>query len=794
MDTLAITTQDLSEILGISRRAVRKRAEKEKWSREDGAGNAKFFWISFLPEDIKLTITAYRQKQLALVPVARPATYTPALPDPGSRSLPSVPGGKRLDKGMAKADLLRLYTQTLEKVGHGRKVHARKEFMRAYNSGIAYPKIFELVGKVSWKTIEGWKRTIKTTGETFILCDQRGVCKRGQRILTDPQKDILLRCALHPNKPLISEAIRMAWSIMHTKGIPNGHSESTYRRWLQDWVSVNYHIWTFSRKGAKAWNDDCAMYIERDYNLINVGDIVVADGHTLNFETLNPWTGKPKRMTLILWLDMKSSFPLGWEVMPTENTQAISAALRRAIICLGKYPQVAYLDNGRAFKSKFFNNVEFDEAGFEGLYKRLGMKTIFAWPYHGQSKTVERFFGTFAELERWCPTYSGTSIENKPPRMMRGEKEHRRLYNKVMAGNVLTMEQTHRAIAAWFDQYAQRPQRGHLEGRAPADLFLQERGPGVDKAELTYLMMTRTCRAIRQNGINLPIRKNGINQPGTNYYHPALYGRRHMAIVKYDLQDPSIIYVFDQHDEFICEATPIEKTHPAANILGTDEDRALLVKQIELKKHQEKEAGSLTREILEMEVLPALNRQMEEITDQKSEVRSQTCPPSLSLRRGGRGSEGNVKRLPYLSDDGKKLEKEMAALLLKQSAEKSAEEKETKNRIAEGMKQYHESLGQGIRRQDINPDVVIEHEPILDDSPETWKILPEMPEGHRYEKLVEFEVRGWVIPKQWMAFMSYFEQTAEYLDRIDYYEEHRGRVAEMFQAKAVHGSRFTADG
>lgn len=781
MDTITITAKELSEILGKSIQAIRKAAAKGGWKYKTvrGRGGArKEYMISFLPEDIKIAITAFQQKQQAhhtdggraLVPALRPSTHTPALPDPGSRGLPAhyAPAGARLDKGMAKADLLRLYVQALKKAQHGHKIYTRTEFMRAYNSGIAYPKIFEFVGKVNWKTIEGWKRTLKNTGDTFELVDGRGHWKRGQRILTDQQKDILLKCALHPNKPLISEAIRMAWSIMHTKGIPNGNSASTYRRWLQDWVSVNHHIWTFSRKGASAWNDDCAMYIERDYNLINVGDILVADGHVLNFDILNPWTGKPKRMTLIVWLDMKSSFPLGWEIMPTENTQAISAALRRAIIALGKYPQVAYLDNGRAFKSKFFNNVEFDEAGFAGLYKRLGMRTIFAWPYHGQSKTVERFFGTFAELERWCPTYTGTSIEKQPPRMMRGEKLHRRLYNKVVGDNVLTMEQAHIVIAAWFDEYAQRPQRGHLEGRAPVDLFLEEKGQGVDKAELTYLMMTRTCRAIRQNGINLPIRKNGINQPGTNYYHPALYGRKHMAIVKYDLQDPSVIYVFDQHNEFICEATPIEKTHPAANILGTKEDQEKLKKHIELKKHQEKEAGYLARELLELEVLPAVRRQIESIAD--CGVRNAECETR----------NGNVKRLPHLSDEGKKLEKEMVALLLKQSAEKAAKDKETQERIAEGMRQYHESLGKTIPRKDMHPDVVIEHEDILDDSPEIWNVLPEMPENHRYEKLVEFEVRGWVIPKQWMAFMSYFEQTPEYLDRQDYYEEHRGRVVAMF--------------
>jgi putative transposase len=112
-------------------------------------------------------------------------------------------------------------------------------------------------------------------------------------------------------------------------------------------------------------------------------------------------------MTLILFYDMRSNMPLGWEIMPTENTAAISSALRRAVLRLGKYPRVVYLDNGRAFKARFFKGCQdFDEAGYSGLYERMGCQTIYAWPYHGQSKTVERFFGSFVELERLCPTYS----------------------------------------------------------------------------------------------------------------------------------------------------------------------------------------------------------------------------------------------------------------------------------------------------------------------------------------------------------------------------------------------------
>jgi len=173
-------------------------------------------------------------------------------------------------------------------------------------------------------------------------------------------------------------------------------------------------------------------------------------------------------------------------------------------------------------------------------------------------------------------------------------------------------------------------------------------------------MMTRESRVIRQNGVHIL---------GTNYNSPALYGRKHKVIIKYDLQDMSAIYVFDQHNEFICKATPVEKCHPAAYILGTKEDQEKLVEHIEIKKHQEKEAGFLAREILESEVLPAHQRQMEEMVG--------TVDGSQLTVHGSGKKESNVKRLPRLTDEGKQLEKEVAAILLKESKEKAEKEKET---------------------------------------------------------------------------------------------------------------------
>ncbi|MDG4475407.1 transposase [Thiovibrio frasassiensis] len=700
------------ELLGLglstlpgTERSIARRAEQENWSfswQTVQGGPRKMYRAHILPDYIRKAILA-REEIDALVPVSpQPLPQDEAVSE------------SQTQKALLKADLLRLYMQAMAIAPWGKKDQARADFLAAYNSGIAYPQIFAALGEINWKTIEGWKiRIKKSNGNTFQLADRRGSCRKGKSGLNETQTDILLRCALHPNKPRIAEAIRMAHSIMRTKGISNGHSEATYRRWLQDWTDRNYHIWVFNREGAKAWNDKCAFYIERDYNLINVGDVVVADGHTLNFEVINPWTGKPKRMTLICFLDMKSGIALGWEIMPTENTAAISSALRRAILRLGKIPQVVYLDNGRAFKSRFFQGTNFEEAGFAGLYERLDIKTIFAWPYHGQSKTVERFFGSFAELERWCPTYTGTSIEHKPPRMMRGERLHRKLHEKATGGHVLTMEEAHRAIAVWFDAHANRPQRGHLDGQTPMELFLEGRGPGVDKAALAYLMMSIEIKTIHRNGVTFQ---------GQNYYAPALYGRRHPVVIRYDLQDTSTIYVFEQDGTYLCEANPVEKVHPAATCLGTEEDKAKLLQHIEFKKGQEKEASATARVFLEQEVLPEHQRQMATIgvlTDDR----------------------GQAKQLP--------------APVIHLDAEKLARE------VAENARLQGEA-----------------------DEREFRETLLAMDNSDRFEKLLELEAQGVELAEEWLGFMAFFPKTGDYTNHEEYWESRRMAFTLMYRNQA----------
>lgn len=692
--------------LPTTKRAIELKLQKAQTPRvyEKVRGGLQHCYLTrLLPKDVLQAIKDQEQIDTLLPAVIKPSLATPAI------------NAAQQSKAMAKADLLRLYMGALSQAPWGEKDQARNSFIAAYNTGAPWPVLYAALGPIpSWKTLEGWKNKVqKSHGDTFMLADRRGHVRKGMSVLTEEQTTIVLRFALHPNKFRISEAIRMARVQMHAKGISNGHAEDTYRRWLKDWAAHNYHVWVFMREGAKAWNDKVAYYIERDYSLINVGDVLVADGHVLNWEIINPWTGKPKRMTLIVWKDMKSNFPLGWEIMPTEDTAAISSALRRAIIMLGRYPKVAYLDNGRAFRARFFEGcADFDEAGFSGLYKRLGMQTIHAWPYHGQSKTVERFFGSFSELERLSPTYVGTSIANKPPRLHRGERLHRKAYEKSQGDQVITLEQAHRAIAAWFDLYIRRPQDGHLNGVAPIDLYEAEKGEGVDPTELQFLMMSVEIKTIHRNGITMW---------GQHFYHPALYGRRHPVVVRYDLMNRTAVYVFEETGEFLGAATPVELVHPAAAQLGNAEDVERLTKHIEHKKHQEKEASGIIRQQLETQVLPEYHQYLQ--------------------LQGIDSGTGTACRAP--------------------TAEKPKVVQIDQAKLA---KQIEESTRHNAEMNAAQLD----------------KELEDLSEADRYDRIISFEMQGRLIARRWQQFARYYEESPEYQRDMLYWENRRINLAIMY--------------
>lgn len=237
------------------------------------------------------------------------------------------------DKALRRYALLKEY---LRYAGDDRgSMTARKaEFCRMYNRRLLdWPdEFYKSVPKISPSTMDSWSKTIREVQDPYALAPQNGA-KRGSTKVSDREAEILKRTSLLPNVPY-SESIADAKRIMQMEGIVPQCSDDTYQRWIKNWRENNFHVWVYGREGAKALNDKCLPYLERDNSKIEAGDLLVADGHTFNFDILDPITGRPKRMTLVLVFDFYSSMPVGWEIAPTENTRAIAMAYYRAMLTI----------------------------------------------------------------------------------------------------------------------------------------------------------------------------------------------------------------------------------------------------------------------------------------------------------------------------------------------------------------------------------------------------------------------------------------------------------------------------
>lgn len=512
---------------------------------------------------------------------------------------------KQLEFSLAAAKLVNLFIDFANQDKYkGNKVRAEIKFAEAYNNK-AFLDIYNVIGERSLQTIRGWRtKYLRAEKDYRVLAPQYKI-KKGFSI-PPQQSEVLIKLLLNPNQPLISEVIRQARNYFEAKRFPHIKSYNTYKRFLDTWIKENYADYVFHTKGEKGLDDLVLPYLERDWNLVEVGDIIIMDGHVNNYEIINPITGLQKRMITVGAIDGRSQFLAGYEITPTENVMAIASAIRRAIINLGKYPKVVYIDNGKAFSAKYFHQSDLEN--LEPLFARLGIKTIFAKAYHAQSKPIEPFWDWMAELERLIPTYVGTSIEMQPPRMNRGEFIHRGLYEKAMQKTTIDIFAAHRAMGWWLDQYHNRvKESGHLKGLTPLQVFEAGKGEGIDKAELNYLMMDAQVTKLY---------RKGIRAFGTWYYNEALFGKqidvKDEVYFKYDLFDKSFIIVYDVEGNEICKAYDVNKVHPAAALLGSPEQAEEVKKQLTLKESLKKSVVGNYRDYVQTEIFPEVKQRLQD--------------------------------------------------------------------------------------------------------------------------------------------------------------------------------------
>lgn len=481
---------------------------------------------------------------------------------------------KAKQNALAKLDLIRKWQEFRRKAVN--KLQADYDFVKLHNSSNSY--LFSVLGKISRGSLHRWKASLDGTEDyTRLIPNYKYVSVNEYRTcLTDEEIKIFMGLLLHPNRICIGKAIALTKYKLKEQCQSFIPADITFRRYAKWFKDNNYDKWVLARDGEKALSDKVEPYIKRDASMLDVGDILVADGHKLAFQVINPFTGKPCRATLVGFLDWKSTALVGYEIMLEENTQCIASALRNAIINLDMIPKIVYQDNGRAFRAKYFTDDKgFGELGFYGLYAKLGIETVFARPYNARSKVIERFFKEFQEgFEKLMPSYVGSSIINKPAYLKRNEKFHKNLHQDY----VPTIEETIKMIDMWLKFKNSQPCT-NAPNMTIAEVLENRKKQNIDKSLLDDLMLATEVKTIQRNGVRF------LN---CDYFDERLYGLRGKVLVKYNLFDLTSVKVFTKKGEYLCTAERVTETHPMAKILGTVEDledyKQKIQKQQKLKR------------------------------------------------------------------------------------------------------------------------------------------------------------------------------------------------------------------
>ncbi|MBR5554840.1 Mu transposase C-terminal domain-containing protein [bacterium] len=492
---------------------------------------------------------------------------------------------------LAKYDLIMCWLEFRREYNRDKKLNKFKisekdknadtKFLELYNTGYLYEEIFNTIGKVSFGSLYRWRALLHYNSDWTALVGQYKYSTRKEynTSLNEEQIKIFLQILLSPNNFSIGKSIGLTKQILKERGYEILPKDVTFRRYAMWFRDMNYDKWILAREGQKALKDKVEPYIVRNAALLKPGQVLIADGHTLNFQIINPFTGRPCRATLLGFLDWKSGGLVGYDIMLEECTQNIASALRNAILNMDHIPEYVYQDNGKAFKSKFFNgDKRFEELGFTGIYRQLGIKPIYATPYNARAKVIERFFLDFQEgFEKLMPSYIGTSIENKPAYMKRNESLHKQIHEQK-ANFVPTIEQARILIDKWLE-FKHSQECVNDNGKTIQEVIDEAEKQNINEQLLDDLMMAQEIKSIGRNGIRFL---------KADYFDEALYGIKEKTVIKYSLFDLSYIKVYTLKGEFICRANRVTSTHPLAAHMGD-------IKDIEDYKHKIEKQAKLRR-------------------------------------------------------------------------------------------------------------------------------------------------------------------------------------------------------
>jgi transposase InsO family protein len=346
-----------------------------------------------------------------------------------------------------------------------------------------------------------------------------------------------------------------------------------------------------ARNGAKASFRKHGFHIKRNYDETPAGMIWVSDHAQIDIAcSYTDETGR-ERYTfpwVTAWRDFKSGKWMGWEVYPgNPNSDHIFAAMYIGMEEHG-IPMMAYLDNGKDYRSKDFSGgrstirVSVDEFHTRSLLGQLQIEPIFAWPYNPQSKPIERDFLRNKEwLSKHAKGYRGGNVVERPEG----------LNARVAAGDIESIDELRKTFDVFISEVVNKSavSSGHRAGMCPNEIWDAEVAQTVALGGLKRVSKDALKLFCSRTSGDICIRGRGVRDSvlGIDYYdHWMLAFKGRKVYMRRDPRRYEEAWVFDSATNECLGKGFLLAEAPA--MARTDVQREQLAQAIATKRRTEK--------------------------------------------------------------------------------------------------------------------------------------------------------------------------------------------------------------
>lgn len=306
--------------------------------------------------------------------------------------------------------------------------------------------------------------------------------------------------------------------------------------------------------GDKYYSDRFEPTIDRDYSDIDVNEVWVADGHTIDVISVADDGAKTlHRLTLSAFMDLRSGVFVGWVITDNPSSQATLCALRKAILNTRTTPRYIYCDNGLEYLThdiggkghRTRKKVKVEIKMPETILDRLGISMLNALPANGKAKHIERDFKDFTFLSSLFDTYCGSSVTTRPERLKENLKAGKAPKDSELAHTIDAM------IEGYFNHRIYNGAVAADRGKKKIDVYnehlLKLRMPRDENVLNLMMMRTTRMQTVGKNGVSIVVHGERLYYKNDNLHW--LQGKKVYA--RYDPDDLMSVRVYSEKDELI---------------------------------------------------------------------------------------------------------------------------------------------------------------------------------------------------------------------------------------------------